>query len=685
MHTASLADNDKNPTHSLITYFSIIIALAHIYFNVWGTLSELWFSALHFGSFTLLAAYHYSCIKNPTPLSRFFDLSLGFVAFFSAVYLITMEEALYDRGQHFIFTDWFFAIASIVIVIEFTRRTSSWVIPLLIIIALSYVAGWGRYVEGMFHFPGLSWETVLFRSYFSSDGMFGTIARISSTYVFMFILLGAFLVQSGAGDFIIRLARSLVGRFIGGAGLVAVFGSALMGSISGSAVANTVSTGMITIPLMKRSGFSPRFAAGVESAASTGGQIMPPVMGAGAFVMSSYTQIPYLHIIAVAVFPALLYFITVALFVRIEARKLHLVVMDTETEPVMQVLKEGGHLLIPLFILVGLLIVGFTPTYTAGLSIISVIVISWFTKDKMGFKKIIQALVAGVNNMITMAVLLVAVGIIINVVSTTGIGNTFSLMINNWAEGSLLLSIIFIAIASLILGMGLPVTAAYIVLGTLSAPALYELITQSHLLHTLTTEPLSDTVKAVASLINPELAQQQILTLSQAQTLLTQLPQEMLTVVRDSMLSPELMTTTLLSAHMIIYWLSQDSNVTPPVCLAAFTAASIAGSPPMRTGLTAWKLAKGLYILPLLFAYTPLLSADIKQSFMIFIFALPAVYALVGAIEGYLEGKVPWHGRIILLAIAAILFIPSSLLILKLLGLILLGVIFIVTREKASI
>lgn len=683
MHTASFTNNDQNPTHSFITVFSIVVALAHIYFNVWGTLSELWFSALHFGSFALLAAYHYSCIKKPTPLSRFFDLSLGLIAFSSALYLITMEEALYTRGQHFIFTDWFFAIASIVIIIELARRTSSWVIPILIIISLSYVAGWGRYVEGMFHFPGLSLETVLFRSYFSSDGMFGTIARISSTYVFMFILLGAFLMHSGAGDFIIRLARSLVGRFIGGAGLVAVFGSALMGSISGSAVANTVSTGMITIPLMKRSGFAPRFAAGVESAASTGGQIMPPVMGAGAFVMSSYTQIPYLHIIAVAVFPALLYFITVALFVRIEARKLHLVVADAEHEPVMKVLKEGGHLLLPLFILVGLLIAGFTPTYTAGISIISVIVISWFTQDKMGIKQILQALVTGVNNMMTMAMLLVAVGIIVNVVSTTGIGNTFSLMINDWASGSLLLSIIFIAIASLILGMGLPVTAAYIVLGTLSAPALYELITHSHLIHTLTTEPLSDTVKAVASLINPEFAQQQVLSLSQAQSLLAELPQEMLTMIRDSMLSPELMTTALLSAHMIIYWLSQDSNVTPPVCLAAFTAASIAGSPPMHTGLTAWKLAKGLYILPLLFAYTPLLSSNITESFIIFIFALPAVYALVGAVEGYLEGNVPWYGRIILFVIALILFIPSSLLVIKLLSIALLIAIFSLTRERA--
>lgn len=195
----------------------------------------------------------------------------------------------------------------------------------------------GQYIGGMFGFSGLSLETVLYRSYFTSEGMFGQIARISWSYVFMFILFGAFLVKSGAGDFIIELSRCAAGRFVGGPGFVAVLGSGLMGSVSGSSVANTVSTGVITIPLMQRAGFPARFAAGVEAAASTGGQLMPPVMGAGAFIMASYTQIPYVDIIAIAALPALLYFMSVGFYVRVEAMRSHAQAVELDSRPI----KEG--------------------------------------------------------------------------------------------------------------------------------------------------------------------------------------------------------------------------------------------------------------------------------------------------------------------------------------------------------
>ncbi|KPM85622.1 C4-dicarboxylate ABC transporter permease, partial [Vibrio alginolyticus] len=224
---------------------------------------------------------------------------------------------------------------------------------------------------------------------------------------------------------------------------------------SGSAVANTVSTGVITIPLMRKAGFPARFAAGVEASASTGGQLMPPVMGAGAFIMASYTQVSYLTIIGVAALPALLYFLSVAMFVRIEAKRSNAQQLEDPDAPgIVEVLKKGWHFLLPLIVLVWALIYGFTPTYAAGIAIASVIVASWLSKQPMTPKTIVEALVQGTRNMITTGILLITVGLIINVVSTTGIGNIFSLMITDWAGGSLLVTIVLIAIASLILGMG---------------------------------------------------------------------------------------------------------------------------------------------------------------------------------------------------------------------------------------
>ncbi len=535
---------------------------------------------------------------------------------------------------------------------------------MLILIALSYVAWWGRHVTGVFQFPGLTLETVLFRSFFGGDGMFGTIARISSTYVFMFILFGAFLVRSGAGDFIIDLARCAAGRFIGGPGLVAVLGSALMGSISGSAVANTVSTGVITIPLMRRAGYAPRFAAGVEAAASTGGQLMPPVMGAGAFIMASYTQIPYLSIIAVAALPALLYFLSVAFWVRIEAKRLGIVSADGGAAPRFRaVLRQGGHSLLPIGVLVGLLIWGFTPTYAAGWSILAVVVASWLSPgNRMGPRAIVEALALGARNMVAVAVLLVAVGLIVNVIGTTGIGNTFSLMVNDWAGGSLLVSIVLVALASLVLGMGLPVTAAYIVLATLSAPALYVLIVEARLIEAFAAGTVPEAARALLTLAAPEAAAALGSPMSEdaAAALVALIPNAMRSLVVDQTLVPAVVTGALLSAHMIIFWLSQDSNVTPPVCLTAFAAAAIAKTPPMATGLTAWKIAKGIYVVPLLFAYTPFLSGSLPEVLVIFVSGVIGIYCLTAAIQGHAETALPWPLRGVLVVAGIVLLWPLA-------------------------
>ncbi|WP_027852437.1 TRAP transporter permease [Marinobacterium litorale] len=646
LKSLELTRRDDNSLAGRFIYWAgVLFALAHIYFNTLGTMSELWVSAIHFAGFALITALMVPIAKTQSPgkakLLLGIDLAIGLIAVATTIYLMVFEDALYDRGVHFITSDWFVAIIAIAIALEMTRRTTGWFIPSLIVFALTYVFWWGQYVPGMFHFPGLTLETVLFRSYFSSEGMFGAIAQISWTYVFMFILFGAFLVKSGAGDFIIELSRCVAGRFVGGPGLVAVFGSGLMGSVSGSSVANTVSTGVITIPMMQKAGFPARFAAGVEAAASTGGQLMPPVMGAGAFIMASYTQISYVTIIAVAALPALLYFLSVGFYVRVEAKRSHAEAVEMNARPLKEVFKEGWHCLLPIVVLVVLLIKGFTPTYAAGISIISVVVASWLSPRKMGVRDVLDALAQGSKNMATTAMLLIAVGIVVNVVAMTGIGNTFSLMVTDWAGGSLLITIVLVALASLVLGMGLPVTAAYIVLATLSAPALYNLMAERELIDLIASGQLPEAARTIFMLIDPNAmtALSQPMPPADAAALVAQVPADFKSQLLQQALDPAMLSMLLLSAHMIIFWLSQDSNVTPPVCLTAFAAAAIARTPPMATGFTAWKISKGLYVVPLLFAYTPFIGGSWEEVLTIFTFGILGMYAFVGFMEGYLEGR----------------------------------------------
>ncbi|MBV1888985.1 MAG: TRAP transporter fused permease subunit, partial [Proteobacteria bacterium] len=364
----------------LIKTVALLVALIHLYLNTFGTLSELWFAAIHFSGFGLLAALGFPLLTGSAKENTqggFFvlsiDLVVGLMAVVCGFYLVLFEEDLYRRGTEFNTWDWLVSGTAVLLAIEFCRRCSGWIIPVLVLIALSYSMLWGSWLDNVFSFPGVSVETMLFRSFFGGEGVLGSITIISASYVYPFILFGAFLLVSGAGEFLIDLARCLAGRMVGGPGLVAVFGSGLMGSVSGSAVANTASTGVITIPMMKRYGFTPQFAAGVEAAASTGGQLMPPVMGAGAFVMASYTQIPYMTIVAVSVLPALLYFLSVGFYVRIEARRLGLTVMDDQQVSVIEVFRQGWHYLIPLATLVVMLIYGFSASFSAVIAILAVI------------------------------------------------------------------------------------------------------------------------------------------------------------------------------------------------------------------------------------------------------------------------------------------------------------------------
>ena len=658
-----------NGTAALIVMvFGAALSALHLYLAVFPIISDFDRNVLHFGGFAVMAALIYPVVRADWARGRgmlVIDIALGLLAAGAAAWFVINETRLYGETQQFQTLDWVAAIILVVMAAEYTRRVAGWVIPVLIILSLTYVAVWGPWVSGVFSFPGFSWESTLWRTIYNDEGLFGNIARISSTTVFLFVIFGAFLVRSGAGDFVIALARAVAGRVAGGPGLVAVISSALTGTISGSAVANTASTGVITIPLMKRAGYKPAFAGGVEAAASTGGQIMPPIMGAGAFVMASLTAIPYETIVTVAILPAFLYFASVAFFVRIEARRLQLPPLEADGETLSSALKKGGApFLIPISLLIYMLVSGFTPNYAAVFAISAVIVSSWASANPMGPRAIFEALANGAKAMVMTAVLLVAVGIVVNVIATAGVGNTFSLMIAQWSAGNILLAIIMIAIASLVLGMGLPVTAAYIVIATLSAPALAGMMEDRAVIDMIAAGALDPGAKAMFMVGAPEAVAllDAPMAREDAAALVATLPIEILQPLRDIVVADELALAALLSAHMIIFWLSQDSNVTPPVALASFAAAAIAKSKPMATGVASWKLAKGLYIVPLLFAYTPILAGDFWLATQIAAVAFVGIYALAAGLQGCLEYAIGWPLRAMLLVLGTLCIWPIGVL-----------------------
>ncbi len=623
-HDKSIPSPLPSQTDSMslpIKYFAAGVAIFHIWANTIGNLSDLWRNSLHFAFLGFLGFLLYPAFKKqPSDASRFsINFILGILVLSTGIYLMLFENALHARNEVVVLADLIFAGIALLCAIELARRTSGLVIPILAIFFLTYILFWGQYVQGIFNFRGMNISRILYRMYFTDEGLFGMIATVSSTYVFMFLLFAAFLLKSGGGDFIVNLAQNLTHRITGGPGLVAVLASGLMGTVSGSAVANTVSTGSITIPIMKKSGFSPRFSAAVETAASTGGQLMPPVMGAGAFIMAQLTHLPYSTIIGAAILPALLYFASISFFVYIEAKRLGLKpISSTELHPTGELLREGVHFLIPIATLVAMLIAGFTPTYAAGVGIAAVIISSWLTKSyRMGLKKIIDALSMGTKNMITTGILLITAGIIIGILNMTGISITFSQLIVQWSGNNIFLALVLTTLASLLLGMGLPVTAAYIMIAILTVPAF------------------------------------------------------------------KLMGVPLLAAHFIIFWLSQDSNVTPPVCLAAFAASSIAGSKPMETGFTSWKLAKGIYIMPLLFAFTHFIDGTWTQRLIIFLFSLIGFYAFTVSTEGFFFQPMNIWQRLATIICTVALFWPNNLL-LNCSGLIILILVGIINYPKKT-
>ncbi len=476
---------------------------------------------------------------------------------------------------------------------------------------LPFLSDW---MPGILNHRGYTLERVSSQMTLGAEGIFGLPLGVAATFIFVFVLFGAFLEVTGAGKFFIDLAYAATGRQRGGPAKAAVIASAGMGSISGSAIANVVTTGAFTIPLMKRLGYRPAQAGGIEAAASTGGQIMPPLMGAGAFLMSEFTRVPYVDIVLVSVFPAFLYFGAVYLLVHIAAVKQGMEGIPADELPsVRVVLAEGWHFLLPLVALVWLLVAGYSPMRVGFYAIVAVMVaaglralwtfgVSGPTANgfvalcRNGLALTLEALELGARNAVAVSMACAVAGIIVGVVGLTGLGLKFSSMMIAFSGGNIVLALLLVLIASLVLGMGLPVTAAYIVLIILVGPAL--------------TEEFG---------------------------------------------------IPLLIAHLVVFWYSQDSNVTPPVALAGFAGAAIAGSRPMETSLQAWKYAKGLYLIPLFMVFNEsiILGGPLPLVLWNGAIAILALAAAAVAIEGHLWAPMPLWQRLLVVPGVVAIFWPD--------------------------
>ncbi|MEN8200017.1 MAG: TRAP transporter fused permease subunit, partial [Thermodesulfobacteriota bacterium] len=449
------------------------------------------------------------------------------------------------------------AIVGVLLGIELARRVVGNIFVVIGIIMLAYGV-YGDYMPDLVSHAGDTFPALCTSIFYKSDGVFGIMANVLATYILLFVLFGSFLEKCGAQKFFIDFPLAAVGHKIGGPGKVAVIASGLFGSISGSAIANTVSTGAFTIPMMKKAGFKPHIAGGVEPAASIGGMFMPPIMGAGGFIMAELTGLPYSRIMLVALFPAIMYFFSVFVMVHYEAKKNNIVGEKSE-HSAMEIFKNEWYYTIPLIVITIFMLLGYSPGYSAIVGLISCIVISWFRKEtRIGPKEFLEASRKGAEDSLKIGATVGVIGIIIGVLTFSGLVLTFADIVIELAGGSLVMTILLIALASLVLGMGVPVTAAYLITAVVAVPAL------THL------------------------------------------------------------GVNVLAAHMIVYWLSQDSNITPPVCIAAFAGATIAKANMWKTAFSAFKFAKFLYLGPFLFGFVPGFSltgspTDIIKAFVLII------------------------------------------------------------------
>ena len=515
--------------------------------------------------------------------------------------------------------DTIMGIIAILVIVETSRRALGWAIPIIAFIFLLQLY-YGAYLPGKLSHSGLPFTRIIEFTFSTQEAMFGVITSTFATFVFPFMIFGAFLEKSGAGNFFMDLSASLTGKWRGGPAKIAVFSSALFGSISGSSVANVVASGTFTIPMMKKVGFKNHHAGAIEAISSTGGQVMPPIMGAGVFILATLTETEYLKIAGMNVIPAVLFFTFIMLMVDLEAVKSGLKGLPPEDVPdFKKVFKKGWHFFIPLIIVITLLFNGFSPDYGAFWGIVSILVLSWRNKETaMGPKEIFIGLIKGAQSNAAAGAAIGSLGIIIGGIILSGLGLKFSAVLVEFSGGSLIVTVLMVTLISVIIGMGSSTTGSYIILAVVAAPALIQLGV-------------------------PEIP-----------------------------------------AHLVVFYAACLSNITPPVCVSAFAAAAIAKADPMKTGFAALKFGTTLVLIPLSFVYVPelLFQGEIHRIILVAISYAIGYATLAVGIQGrdYFFGTINNFTRL-LFFVSSVCFLLPLIYWLKLLGIVILILAYVLAKS----
>jgi TRAP transporter 4TM/12TM fusion protein len=607
----------------LIVFLCVAMSCFHFYTAGFGLLPAQKQGAVHLAFVLILVFLLYPIKSTMSKNSKIpvYDFALAAFAAIPLIYLVMQIDVIaMERSGLPTTTDIVMGFMLIAALLEATRRISNPILPCLAIVSLLYCY-FGRYMPEMLSHRGFNINRIVNHMYLGTEGIFGTPLEVSSTFVFMFILFGSVLEKTGMGRFIIDLSMALAGWSTGGPAKVAVVASGLMGTISGSSVANVCTTGMFTIPLMKSVGYKPYFAGAVEAVASTGGQIMPPVMGAGAFIMAQFLGVSYLEVALAAVVPALLYYFAVLVQVHFEANRLGLQGLSRDQLPkIGKLLKEKGFLLIPLIAIIYLLIAGYTPLFAAFAGILVSFALSWLHKEtRLTPVRLMQAFEAGARGALAVACACACVGMVVGMGTLTGLALRIAGAIVTLAGGKLILTLFFTMCASIILGTGLPTTANFIVTSTMAAPALLQLGVQP------------------------------------------------------------------MAAYMFVFYFGIAADLTPPVALAAYAGAGIAGDDPMRTGATAFKLALAGFLVPYIYVYNPMLlfiGASPLPMMQAIVTAMIGVFLLAMFTIGYYKAPLHWLVRLVALIGAFGLLDPRTYT--DIIGLVILAAIYIIQSIKAK-
>lgn len=586
--------------HYIICAICILFSCFQLYTAIFGVLDAHLQRTIHlcFGLvliYLLYPARKSWSRKKMNPL----DAILAVLSVVATMYLVINYKELVTRAGMNTPTDIVIGVIGVLLVFEATRRTVGWPMLTVALVFLAY-AFLGPYMPGILAHRGVSFDELVSHLYFTTEGIFGVPMGVSSTFIFLFILFGAYLDATGLGKFFIDFANALAGWAVGGPAKVAVLSSGLMGTVSGSSVANVAGTGSFTIPMMKKLGYRPSFAGAVEAAASTGGQLMPPVMGAAAFLMAEFVGVPYIDVVKAAVIPALLYYTGIWLSVHYEAKKYGLKGTPREELPKFgPLLKEKGHLAFPLIVIVYLLVTGYTPMRAALYAIGLTIVCACLRKNtRITFKQFVDGLIVGAQSVLGVLIACASAGIIIGVVTKTGVGLKLATALLDLAGGQMLPAMFFTMITSLILGMGVPTTANYVITSTIAAPALVQ------------------------------------------------------------------MKVPVLAAHMFAFYFGIVADVTPPVALAAYAGAGIAGANPMKTGVTAAKLAIAAFVVPYIFVLAPqllMINATASTILMAMVTAIIGMWGLSLAMIGFCQHPLNAIQRIAFFIGGLCLIIPGSM------------------------